>query len=191
MSISPIFLKSQLIYRDIHFKKETDSKNLFEFPERAHYEEENAEGPIKRLLSAVDLNGPSGFLRMYAEYRVALESATKVVKEFENPKITKQENIEFSMNGDNTESLNKNSEEYQLATDMAMFMADKLNEHGIKTVVVPEKEAKKVLEESYKKDIRQRLSVALRTMQPEGFIFPANCQYKRKGIKNIRICKLK
>lgn len=46
------------------------------------------------------------------------------------------------MNGDNTESLNKNSEEYQLATDMAMFMADKLNEHGIKTVVVPEKAAK-------------------------------------------------
>lgn len=76
------------------------------------------------------------------------------------------------MNGDNTESLNKNSEEYQLATDMAMFMADKLNEHGIKTVVVPEKEAKKVLEESYKKDIRQRLSVALRTMQPEGFTSP-------------------
>lgn len=57
-------------------------KILSEYPERAHYEEENAEGPIKRLLSAVDLNGPSGFLRMYAEYRVALESATKVVKEF-------------------------------------------------------------------------------------------------------------
>ena len=64
---------------------EERKKILSEYPERAHYEEENAEGPIKRLLSAVDLNGPSGFLRMYAEYRVALESATKVVKEFENP----------------------------------------------------------------------------------------------------------
>ena len=38
--------------------------------------------------------------------------------------------------------------------------------------VVPEKEAKKVLEKSDKKDIRQRLSVALRTMQPEGFTSP-------------------
>ena len=66
---------------------EERKKILSEYPERAHYEEENAEGPIKRLLSAADLNGPSGFLRMYAEYRVALESATKVVKEFENPKV--------------------------------------------------------------------------------------------------------
>ena len=114
----------------------------------------------------------AGLPKVYSVYRDVLESAIKVVKEFVNPKIIEQENIEFSMNGDNTESLNKNSEEYQLATDMAMFMADKLNEHGIKTVVVPEKEAKKVLEESYKKDIRQRLSVALRTMQPEGFTSP-------------------
>ena len=124
-----------------------------------------------KLAKFLDLN-EAGLPKVYSVYRDVLESATEIVKEFENPKIIEQENIEFSMNGDNTESLNKNSEEYQLATDMAMFMADKLNEHGIKTVVVPEKEAKKVLEESYKKDIRQRLSVALRTMQPEGFTSP-------------------
>ena len=42
--------------------------------------------------------------------------------------------------------MNKTSEEYRLATEISMFLADKLNEHGIKTVVVTEEKAKEALE---------------------------------------------
>ena len=42
---------------------------------------------------------------------------------------------------------NYTSEAIHVATEMALFMADKLNEHGIKTVVVSEETARKVLEE--------------------------------------------
>ena len=40
----------------------------------------------------------------------------------------------------------KDSETYALATDMTMFMVNKLNEHGIKTVMVPEEKAHEILE---------------------------------------------
>ena len=74
----------------IHLPSDSECKKILsEYPITANYEEEETEGPIKRLLSATDLKGPSGFLRMYAEYRVSLESATKVVKEILNPFITK------------------------------------------------------------------------------------------------------
>ena len=42
--------------------------------------------------------------------------------------------------------MNKTLEEYRLATDISMFMAQKLNEHGIKTVVISEGKAKEALE---------------------------------------------
>ena len=40
----------------------------------------------------------------------------------------------------------KASETYALAKDITMFMVNKLNEHGIKTVMVPEEKARKILE---------------------------------------------
>lgn len=67
--------------------------------------EDVSEGPIERLLSATELIGPSGFLREYAEYRVALESATKVVKEFESQK----DFIELSTNMDVSSEKNLHS----------------------------------------------------------------------------------
>ena len=39
----------------------------------------------------------------------------------------------------------KDSETYALATDMTMFMAKKLNEHGIKTIVITDEKANEVL----------------------------------------------
>ena len=42
--------------------------------------------------------------------------------------------------------MNETLEEYRLATDISMFLAEKLNKHGIKTVVVSEGEAKEALE---------------------------------------------
>ena len=124
-------------------------KILSEYPERAHYEEENAEGPIKRLLSAADLNGPSGFLRMYAEYRVALESATKVVKESENPKILKQENIEFSVNT-MSKYVDTKSDQYELASKAAKFLSDRLNAIGVKTIVVSQDKALSIFRQESK-----------------------------------------
>ena len=40
---------------------------------------------MKRQNNSTEVQKPSGLFREYAAYRVALESATKVVKEFENP----------------------------------------------------------------------------------------------------------
>lgn len=73
-------------------------KILSGYPDYSSAREEKAEGPFKRLLHATELNGPSGFLYMYAKYRVALESATKVVKEFENQKENIKESIDKTSN---------------------------------------------------------------------------------------------
>ena len=194
----------------------------------------------------------SGLLVEYATYHVAVESATNVVRKFENPKII-DKNVEFSIHGDDlTQRMTanydevakwfsrltlddkcrflgfadkndawkdlmewhplggpdwkldegmlsdgidnmfkqataeeviakyvewkndgfKDSETYALATDMTMFMADNLNRVGIRTKVVSEEESKLILETERKNNIRQRLSVALRTMQPGGYSSP-------------------
>ena len=49
-----------------------------------------------KLAPFLDLN-EAGLPRVYSVYRDVLESATKIVKEFENPKIIKQKEIEFSL----------------------------------------------------------------------------------------------
>ena len=67
-------------------------KILSAYPVYQTNREDVFEGSFKRLLNATELKEPSGFLRLYAEYRVALESATKVVNEFENPKESAQKN---------------------------------------------------------------------------------------------------
>ena len=67
-------------------------KILSAYPVYQTNREDVFEGSFKRLLNATELKEPSGFLRLYAEYRVALESATKVVKEFENQKESAQKN---------------------------------------------------------------------------------------------------
>ena len=50
-------------------------------------------------------------------------------------------------------------EAFHLATEMALFMADKLNEHGIKTVVVSDEKARRVLEQEHAFSIQGRSSV--------------------------------
>ena len=174
----------------------------------------------------------AGLPRVYSVYRDVLESATKVVKEFENPKFISRR-IEFQINnqphlnmepknqllsfidshpeslrrlaylcaakspvfGRELPSINpteyvvdmsmddlketiiehyprlssedkemiraefpnlpqymvldRDSDSYRLATDMAMFMANNLNRVGIKTKVISETEAKEELEKEY------------------------------------------
>ena len=55
--------------------------------------------------------------------------------------------------------ISASEEEYKLATEMAMFMADKLNEHGIKTVVVSDEKARRVLEQEHALSSQGRSSV--------------------------------
>lgn len=50
-------------------------------------------------------------------------------------------------------------EAFHLATEMALFMADKLNEHGIKTVVVSDEKARRVLEQEHTLSSQGRSSV--------------------------------
>ena len=54
-----------------------------------------------KLAKFQDLN-EAGLPKVYSVYRDVLESATKIVKEFENPKIIKHENIEFSIKDNKT-----------------------------------------------------------------------------------------
>ena len=67
-----------------------------------------------KLAKFLDLN-EAGLPRVYSVYRDVLESATKIVKEFENPKTIEQKEIEFSLiNKNNTLKENSTLSQYLL-----------------------------------------------------------------------------
>ena len=74
-----------------------------------------------KLAKFLDLN-EAGLPRVYSVYRDVLESATKIVKEFENPKIIKQKEIEFSLiNKNNTLKENSTLSQYLLLVPSSLI----------------------------------------------------------------------
>ena len=51
--------------------------------------------------------------------------------------------------------MDKHQEKYKLATDITMFLTRKLNEHGIKTVVVSQQDARGVLAKEHSSGNKQ------------------------------------